>query len=124
MRTTPLAAAALLLIVACTGPAGSTPSPSPAPPIAVELADFMITPEVIANSNPAVKIDVSSSGPTPHNLTIRDATGQRVAASKDLRAGEADTIEVTLQPGAYTMFCAFAGHESLGMSGTLTINAP
>jgi len=34
------------------------------------------------------------------------------------------TITGDLEAGDYTIFCSLAGHESLGMSGMLTVSAP
>jgi manganese oxidase len=122
VRIAPLLAA-LLLLAACAGPAAS-PSPSAGPAIAVALADFMITPTTVTATSGSVTIDVTSHGPTVHNMTIRDAAGQHVANSVDLHAGESDEVTATLAPGQYTIFCSFAGHESLGMHASLAVTAP
>jgi uncharacterized cupredoxin-like copper-binding protein len=82
--------------------------------------DFKITPSTTTVAG-NVEFDVHSDGPTPHNFTIRDASNNVVLHSKDLRAGESDTVSGQLTPGTYTFFCAFPGHESLGMHGTLTV---
>jgi plastocyanin len=63
-------------------------------------------------------------GPTPHNLSVRDANGTVLMATDDLSPTESETISAELEPGEYVIFCSLAGHESLGMSGTLVVTAP
>jgi plastocyanin len=109
-------------------PASPTPSAEPASAqpstagteLAVTLRDFEIDPDTLTAAG-TVTFAVTSEGPTPHNFTIRDANDVVVAHSVDLRTGDSDTVEADLAPGEYTFFCAFAGHESLGMHGTLTV---
>jgi plastocyanin len=133
----------LVAIAACAGPktsqpptstsvpvpttttTSSTPPTSQAPSaqateVAVTLRDFEIEPDTLMTAG-TVTFAVTSEGPTPHNFTIRDANDEVVANSADLRTGEADTVEAELAPGEYEFFCSFAGHESLGMHGTLTV---
>ena len=112
---------AVLVTLGCAGPAAAPTPGATATPLAVALADFYIEPSSPTVSGPRVLIDVSSAGPTPHNLTIRDSADAVVLATRDLRAGEVDRLEAELPPGEYTIFCALAGHESLGMRGTLTV---
>jgi plastocyanin len=90
----------------------------------VSVADFMIAPSELEVAGPTVAITVINDGPTPHNLTVRDAAGDVLLATRDLSVGESQTISAELAPGDYTIFCSLAGHESLGMSGTLTVGAP
>ena len=122
MKRVALGALLALALAACSGSVGSSVGRSPVPTSTVTLSDFKITPSALTSAG-AVSIAVTSDGPTPHNLTIRNADDEIVAASDDLRAGESDTIDAELAPGEYEMFCAFAGHESLGMRGTLTVAA-
>jgi plastocyanin len=130
----------LTVLAACAGPTTSQPptnsqapttnqAPTNSPPqtaaasdltIPVTLRDFEIEPETVASAG-TVTFAVTSEGPTPHNFTIRDSNDEVVARSEDLGTGESDTVGATLTPGEYTFFCAFAGHESLGMHGALTI---
>ena len=128
MQTRTLIPVVLLGLVACTAPATShqpgLDDPNVADAITVNLADFMIDPSDVEAVGPSVTLDVTSDGPTPHNLTVRDAAGEVLLATEDLSAGDTDTISGELEPGVYTLFCSFAGHESLGMSGTLTVIAP
>lgn len=127
--------AALVLAGACTGLKATTapvePSPSSATismpaatpttaSVAVTLVDFKIQPSTTTVASNA-SFAVTSEGPTPHNFTIRDASGALVLRSRDLRTGESDTVSGQLAAGTYTFFCAFPGHESLGMHGTLTV---
>ena len=129
MGTRFLLPALLLGLVACAAPAESEAPASEAPAsaaaesVAINLMDFMIEPSDVEVAGPTVTIDVASDGPTPHNLTVRDASGQVVMGTEDLSAGDTATISAELEPGDYTIFCALAGHESLGMSGTLTVTA-
>lgn len=126
MRTTVLIPAVLIGLVACSTAAESAApgSDAPAAAIAVGVADFMIDPPEIEASGPAVTIAVTNDGPTPHNLTVRDASGEVHMATADLSVGESETISADLEPGEYMIFCALPGHESLGMFGTLTVAAP
>ena len=116
-----------LIAVACAGPAATpTPAPptpsSPTPaPLSVELSDFKIDPVQLEATAGVVVLSVTSSGPTPHNLTVRDQDDAVVLASDDLSAGEADVVEGALASGQYVLFCSFAGHESLGMRATFTV---
>ena len=129
MRTRFLVPALLMGVVACAAPAANQAPASEAPAsaaaesIAINVMDFMIEPSDLEVAGPTVTIDVTSDGPTPHNLTVRDASGEVVMGTEDLSAGDAATISAELEPGDYTIFCALPGHESLGMSGTLTVTA-
>lgn len=88
--------------------------------VAVTEKDFQI--DVATLSVPSnVTFNVHSDGPTPHSFNIRDGAGTVVVESDDLRQGEDTTVTAQLAPGTYTFFCDFAGHESLGMHGTLTV---
>ena len=128
MQTRTLIPVVLLGLIACSAPATSDQpaldDPDVADAITINLADFMIDPSDLEAVGPIVTLDVTSDGPTPHNLTVRDAAGEVLLATEDLSAGDTDTISGELEPGEYTLFCSFAGHESLGMSGTLTVIAP
>lgn len=127
MRTRFLIPALLLGLAACSStPAESdVPASEPGAPAAdalvVTLSDFMIDPSELEVAGPTVTIDVTSDGPTPHNLTVRDEAGEVVMATTDLSTDGTETITGELEPGEYTIFCSLAGHESLGMSGTLTV---
>ena len=126
MRIQLLSPILLLAIVACSAPADSEAlaPETTADALSVNLMDFMIDPSELAATGPTVTIEVTSDGPTPHNLTVRDGAGEVVMASADLSAGGSETITADLEPGDYTILCSLAGHESLGMSGTLTVAAP
>ena len=127
MRTRFLIPALLLGLAACSStPAESdAPASEPGAPAAdalvVTISDFMIDPSELEVAGPTVTIDVTSDGPTPHNLTVRDEAGEVVMATTDLSTDGTETITGELEPGEYTIFCSLAGHESLGMSGTLTV---
>lgn len=130
MQTRFLLTPLLLALVACSTPAPSQAPASEAAPsapldeIAISLMDFMIEPSELVATGPTVTIDVANDGPTPHNLTVRDASGEVLMGTEDLSVGETATISGELEAGEYTIFCALPGHESLGMSGTLTVTAP
>lgn len=125
--------ASLVMVAGC---GTSTPSPSPAasnptpPPgaVHVSLLDYSITPAKISVPSGTVAVYVTNDGKTPHNFTIRSPRGPLgtsstiVAHTKDLNPGQADVIVVTLASGDYTFYCAFAGHEQLGMVGDFTVS--
>jgi plastocyanin len=125
MRIRTLFPALLIGLVGCSSSPAETPPPSVDAPLAdaitISVADFMIDPSEVEASGPTVSFEVTNDGPTPHNLTVRDESDEVVMATADLSVGESETVSAELEPGTYTIFCSLAGHESLGMSGTLTV---
>ena len=84
----------------------------------VSLTDFAITPATLTGT----AFHVVNEGKTPHNLAIRDSAGKVIAKTKDLNPGQAENLKFSAAAGTYTVFCALAGHESLGMKGTDTVS--
>lgn len=125
MRFPPLVALALVLaLAACAAPDGDASAPAAGPEgdaLSVTVSDFTIDPSELSVTGSTVTFEVLNDGPTPHNLSVRDADGEVVMATADLGTGETETITAELEPGEYTIFCSLGGHESLGMGGTLTV---
>lgn len=114
-----------------TVPSTSTPpsAPSEAPsaeptealvgtPLIVK--DFTLEPITVVSEG-SVVLAVTNAGPTLHNVAIRDDAGTLLGTTADLREGESETLAVDLAAGEYILFCSLAGHESLGIKGTLTV---
>lgn len=129
-RYAPILATVFLITGCGTSSSPSTPAAgNPTPPtgaLHVSLLDFSITPATISVAGGTVTLYVTNDGKTPHNLTVRSPRGavgsstKIVAHSRDLKPGQADVIVATLAAGEYTFYCAFPGHEQLGMTGDLT----
>lgn len=145
--TRSVAAAAILLVAAgCNGSAGGPASPAPgasaspattvptttpspaatagADGTPLEVLDFTLEPLTLSVAGPDVVLDVVNSGPTVHNVTIRNDAGTNLGATRDLREGESESLVATLAAGTYVLFCSLPGHESLGIKGTLEVAAP
>ncbi|MEA2172025.1 MAG: hypothetical protein QOF76_5325 [Solirubrobacteraceae bacterium] len=67
-----------------------------------------------------VKITFNNKAPVPHNVAIRQGTGQPIVETKTI-SGATATAETKLDPGTYEFYCAVPGHEQAGMKGTLTV---
>lgn len=120
--------AAVVLSAGCgaSAPASSTASSNPAPPpgaVHVSLLDYSITPAKLSIPAGTSTISVTNDGKTPHNFVIRAAgpNSKILAHSKDLNPGQTDLVTATLSAGDYVFYCAFAGHEQLGMVGNVTV---
>ena len=110
------ASVALVAMAACGGgvsqPAGS---------IKVSMSDFKFDPAAISTPSGKVVFYLVNSGTVSHDLVIRDGSGNRVATSELVSAGDSIVFTVSnLAAGGYTIFCDQDAHESLGMKGTLT----
>jgi plastocyanin len=116
---TPAASAA-----ATTAPVAATPAASADVSASVQVLDFKLNPGSLSVTGTTLALSVTNAGPTVHNVTIRDAAGDVLFGSKDLREGESETVTHAIAPGTYVLFCSLPGHESLGVKGTLTVAAP
>ncbi len=96
----------------------ATSGASKGTPIVVK--DFALDPTNLTVKG-TVTLAVTNEGPTIHNISIRDASGTVVGATKDLKPGESEALSVEIPAGSYTMFCSLPGHESLGIKGALTV---
>jgi plastocyanin len=139
-----LAAGAVLALAACTPSTGSQsgdPTGSPGSTAgstaattaaaagadsstAIEVLDFKLDPAALSVTGTSLSLAVTNGGPTVHNVTVRDAAGNVLFGTKDLREGESETVSHAIAPGTYVLFCSLPGHESLGIRGTLTVTAP
>ncbi len=69
------------------------------------------------------KFIVTNNGPKwPHALRIVDkATGKSAGDQVSVNLDEVDTLEITLQPGTYEIYCPMSGHKEKGMTTTLVV---
>jgi plastocyanin len=116
-------------LAACSSTSASPAASSAAAsvdPDAIELSvmDFMLDQPDLEVTGPTVTLIVTNEGPTPHNVAVRTEAGEVLMTTADLSRGETETITAELPPGDYITFCSLAGHESLGIKGTLTVSAP
>jgi plastocyanin len=141
------ALAAVMALAACTPSSGTSTAPATTPgataadssaaaasggvagssadvSTTIQVRDFELQPATVSVSGSVLSIAVTNAGPTIHNVTVRDAAGNVLFGTKDLREGEAETVVHAITPGTYVLFCSLPGHESLGVKGTLTVTAP
>jgi plastocyanin len=117
MRAVAVALVAVALLAGCGGgksqPAGS---------IKVTLSEYSFSPNTISAPAGKVVFFLVNSGTVSHDLIIRDSSKTRVAASELISAGDSFVFSIdNLPAGSYTFYCDQPGHESSGMTGTLTV---
>ena len=133
-RTTILTVlAGVLAVAACTPSTGGQPTPAATPrgsaaatadvEATIKVLDFKLEPSTVSVTGSTLWLAVTNAGPTVHNVTVRDAAGSVLFGTADLREGESETIVRSIAPGEYIFFCSLAGHESLGIKGTLIVTA-
>lgn len=118
MKALALGLATAALLAGCGGsgtnqPAGSTK---------VTMTEFKFDPANITVPHGTAVFFLVNSGTTQHDMAIRDSTGNRLAVSELVSAGDSVTFTINnIDPGTYTIFCTQQGHEASGMKGTLTV---
>ena len=85
--------------------------------ITVELSEFATTPAAI-EATTADRLLVTNTGAIPHDLEIL-GTGLQTPM---LNGGESAELDLGgLEPGTYEFHCSVPGHDTAGMTGTLTV---
>ncbi len=128
IATVVLAAVAMVLsggalIVASTSSGGSTSAADAAADEApsaseVTLSEFEVVPAAIEVSAGG-SLNVTNAGAVEHDLSIVDTD----LKTPMLGAGESAALSLgDLSPGVYDVLCTVPGHDSSGMTGTLTVH--
>jgi|SRR6478609_8424 len=86
----------------------------------ITLDDYTIRPQDLSVQSGKLTLTVKNDGRLGHTFRIRGKT-RAVFALTTIRPGESRTRSTKLAPGTYTMFCALANHEELGMTGKLHV---
>lgn len=117
-----LAVAAAIVLAACGSTATTDrPVPSEAATIEVTADEYAFTPSALEAPAGPIAFHVTNAGNEEHEFEILKGE-QVVDEVEGLVPGLDRTLVVTLEPGEYTFVCKLAGHDSLGMTGTLTVN--
>ncbi len=118
MKALALGLAAAALFAGCGGSSPSQPSGSSK----VTMTEFKFDPSSITVPHGKAVFFLVNSGSTQHDMAIRDTTGNRLAVSELVSAGDSVVFSVNnIDAGTYTIFCTQQGHEASGMKGTLTV---
>jgi plastocyanin len=119
-RTPPLALAAALALVFASGCGGAKPVRE-THAFTITLDDYLIRPQAIrVPKGRRLTVTVHNAGRLGHTLRIRSAN-HNVMVITTIAPGGSRSRSFKLAPGRYTMYCALANHEELGMSGTLVV---
>ena len=69
-----------------------------------------------------VAFSVTNTGMMRHNFTVLDANGNEIGRTPDFGSSEGpQTLQVTLQPGTYTIICSLPGHAQRGQKTQITV---
>jgi uncharacterized cupredoxin-like copper-binding protein len=68
-----------------------------------------------------VEIELQNDGEDVHDLRLRRIGGTRTYSVRGTRPGRRATIEISLLPGRYRLWCSIADHRALGMQAVLRV---
>ncbi len=118
MKAVAVALTTVAVLAACGGSGWSQPAGS----TKVSLSEYKFEPSSLTVSHGKVVFWLVNSGSVAHDLGIRDSSGNRVAISELITAGDSKEFDVNdIAAGTYTIYCSEPGHEASGMEGTLTV---
>lgn len=122
MRARTRTSLALLATVALAG-CGSGPTVRErSGAFTVTLDEYLIRPQQIhVPKDTALTVTVVNHGRLGHTFRLRSASQRLVLKLTTIAPGASKQRTFHLRPGHYTMFCALANHEELGMHGTLVV---
>lgn len=119
MKRIGIALATVAVLAACGGGSGAS---QPAGSIKVTMNEYKFDPGSITAPHGKVVFFLVNSGTQSHDLLIKDSSGNRIASSELISAGDSKVFAAeNIDAGTYTIYCDQPGHEASGMKGTLTI---
>jgi uncharacterized cupredoxin-like copper-binding protein len=102
-----------------TTAATTTTAPKPqSATVAVAESEFKVVPAATNLKAGKVTFDVKNDGKIPHDLAIKGMSDK----TKLISPGSSATLDVTLKPGKYELYCSVPGHESAGMKANITVS--
>jgi plastocyanin len=112
----------LLAVLALSGCGGDGPTVrEPTGSFTVRLDEYLIRPQRIrVPKGRELTVTVLNHGRLGHTFRIR-SLNHVVMKLATIPPGGTASRSFKLAAGRYTMFCALANHEELGMSGTLVV---
>lgn len=108
---------ATAFVLAFRAPAAGAPAVEGTGTVAeIDLTEFSILGDLKVPVGP-VTVSVTNSGTIAHNLSLVDGP-----STPDINAGESSTFSLgELVAGTYQLLCTIPGHESSGMTASLTV---
>ncbi|HEX2027978.1 MAG TPA: copper-containing nitrite reductase [Nitriliruptorales bacterium] len=105
---------------ASTEPTGAY---APGDTIAISMSEFAYSPDHLDLPAGTYTFVVTNDGAVAHEwvLGANGANDDNRAGTRRLARGEAQRVEVTLEPGSYEYGCHIPGHYQAGMRGTLSV---
>ncbi len=122
-------AATAVAVGACGGNSsnggGSTAS-TPEQSASASTVTFTETEFKITTASNSLKagdytFQVQNQGNFPHDLHIATSDGSEIAKTDVINKGGSGTVQVSLKPGTYQLWCAVDAHKAQGMTMTLTV---
>jgi plastocyanin len=118
MRRLAVGLVAVALLAGCGGGGGSA---QPAGSTKVTMTEWAFSPSTISVPSGKVVFYVVNGGSISHDIVIRDGSGNTVARTELVSAGDSFVLTVpSLAAGNYSFICDQPGHEANGMKGTIT----
>jgi plastocyanin len=90
--------------------------------VTITLDDYTIRPQTLyVPKGKRLTFTVVNHGRLGHTFRIRSRGDHNVLAMTTIKPGEQMSKTTKLAQGGYTMYCALANHEELGMRGKLYV---
>jgi plastocyanin len=89
--------------------------------VAVAASEYKFDPSTLSTKAGEVTFAVTNAGNEEHEFEIFKGD-QVVDEIEGLTPGLTKSLTATLAAGEYTYVCKLAGHDALGMKGTLTVS--
>jgi len=86
------------------------------------MTEYKFDPSTISAAHGKVVFFLVNNGTASHDMIIADSSGNKIAGSELVSAGDSFVFTVdSLNAGTYSFYCDQPGHKDAGMIGTLTV---